>query len=76
VRYLVGTHDNGPGHNNPNADPRMELIHTSAASTKVYPCTDVTVVDVEHTRSVRLQALSYKKFARRVLMSPFETLQP
>jgi hypothetical protein len=56
--YQVGTHDTGPGHKSPNVDPRRELIHTSAASTKVYLCADVTVVDVEHTHSVGLQALS------------------
>lgn len=81
VRYQIGTHDNGPDHNSPNVDAWLELIHTFAASTKVYLCADVTVVDVEGTAnrkacSVCLQTLSYKKFARRMLMSPFETLQP
>lgn len=77
----VGTHDSGSGHNSPNVDARLELIHTFVPSTKVYLCTDVTVVDVKHTLkrkacSVCLQALLYKTFARRVLMSTFETLQP
>ena len=81
VTYRVGTHDIDPGHNSPNVDARLELIHTFAASTKVYLCADVTVLDTEHTpkqkaHSLCLQALLYKKFARWVLMSPFETLQP
>jgi hypothetical protein len=44
----------------------LELIHTSAASTKVYLCADVTVVDVEHTLKRKALCISTVSFVQEV----------
>jgi hypothetical protein len=45
----MGAHDNVPDDSSPNADGETDFIPTSADSTRITPCREVTVVDTEHT---------------------------
>jgi hypothetical protein len=48
VCHVIGAHDKVLNDSIPNLDDEMDLISIFEDSTRIIPCPEVTVVDVEH----------------------------